>query len=282
MRSLPRPTARVRAVTQLCTSTLQNTDLSARIATILDTLEAGEADYESRGTRAELFQVPETARVGTVSRDEMQTLYTTKLSRRREPARAIYDAIMASPKYGKCPLCAERLVSTLDHYLPQTAHALFVITPLNLIPACSDCNKAKAAKQAASAHEQTLHPYFDDVDGEVWLSAKVVEDVAPVLVFAVDPPDTWSHITRDRVRAHFQMFGLRRLYAMKASQDLVQSRDYLVRLTDSAGPDGVREFLQEQAVSRGAVEKNSWQAAMYRALSRSRWFWEGGLRGIDS
>ncbi len=95
MRSLPQPTARVRAVTQLCTSTLRNTDLSARIATILDALDAGESDYESRGTRAELFQVAATADVGTVTRDEMKTLYTTKLRRKGEPARAIYDAIMA-------------------------------------------------------------------------------------------------------------------------------------------------------------------------------------------
>lgn len=282
MRSLPKPTARVRAVTQLCASTLRKPDLSARLATILDALDAGEADYEYRGTRAELFQVAETAEVGTVTRDEMQTLYTTKLSRKGEPARAIYDAIRASPKYGKCPLCAERIVSTLDHYLPQTAHALFAITPLNLVPACSDCNKAKSAKQATSAHEQTLHPYFDDVDGDVWLSARVVEEVSPVLVFAVDPPNTWSNITKDRVRSHFHMFGLSLLYTIKASQELAQNRHYLIRLADSAGPDGVREFLQEQAVSRGAVEKSSWQAAMYRALSGSRWFWEGGLRGIDS
>jgi hypothetical protein len=61
----------------------------------------------------------------------------------------------------------------------------------NLIPSCGDCNKAKLRSQPTSGEEQTLHPYFDDVDA-TWLKAKVIEADPPSLRFFPEAPATWS------------------------------------------------------------------------------------------
>src|SRR5262249_39637235 len=144
---------------------------------------------------------------------EMVWLYDAKLSRLRDRARPIYDAIKLAPRNGVCPLCGHRVVSTLDHYLAKSRHPSYTVTPLNLLPACSDCNKLKLNRQPANARDQTLHPYFDDVSSDVWLKATLIESVDPAVVFFVDPPNQWEPVLQERIRLHFRAFGLAELYA---------------------------------------------------------------------
>src|SRR5690606_34072146 len=102
-----------------------------------------------------------------VSAEEMCSLYA-RMSRPKAAGRRYYNLIRSAPLHGQCPLCGHRQVATLDHYLPKSEFPAFAVLPLNLIPACRDCNSAKLARVVLSANEQTLHPYYDDVDGEQW------------------------------------------------------------------------------------------------------------------
>jgi hypothetical protein len=266
---------------ELCADALRDEALAARLRSVAPEIEAAEAKYKERGKKASLFTIAETDDVvGRVGLEEMSALYKGTLSRLGSRPRRIYDEIKAAPRNGVCPLCGQRIVSTLDHYLPKSRHPALAVTPLNLVPSCADCNKAKLDRQPASASEQTLHPYFDEVDDEVWLTARVEETAPPALVFSPDPPVGWDDVKRTRVLTHFRTFGLGRLYATHAAEELLNIRYSLVLIANRGGAAALRSHLIEQAESRQAVTKNSWQSAMYDALLRSEWFREKGYKLI--
>jgi hypothetical protein len=132
-----------------------------------------------------------------------------------------------------CPMCGQRTVGTLDHYLAQSLHPALVVTPANLLPSCGDCNKAKLDAQPRAVIEQTLHPYFDDADDGVWLYANVEEGTPTALLFYPDPPTVWPETKQARVRLHFRTFGLGALYASHSAVELNNIRYGLQRIADA-------------------------------------------------
>lgn len=281
MRSLPKPTYTARSTIELCADNVRDEDLAERLRSVAPEIEAAEVRYKKQGEEASLFTIAESTTVaGSVTLKEMKTLYKGTLSRKDSNARYIYDAIKAAPPKGICPLCYQRVVSTLDHYLAQSKHPALAVTPMNLVPACGECNKAKLDMQPANASEQTLHPYFDDADDEVWLVANIIESTPPALVFLASSPPSWDAVKQARVFKHFQTFELGSLYSTHAAVELLNMRSALAQVADRGGANGLRAHLMEQAKSRQDVAKNSWQSAMYEALVKSEWFCEEGYKHI--
>jgi hypothetical protein len=281
MRSLTEPVHDARTTLELCANAIRDESLAARLRSVAPEIKAAEIRYKEQGKKASLFTIAGTADVaGRVGLEEMSSLYKGTLSRLGAGPRRIYDEIKAAPRNGVCPLCGQRVVSTLDHYLPKSRHPALAVTPANLIPSCADCNKAKLDRRPARASEQTLHPYFDKVDDNVWLAARVAESAPPALMFYPDPPAGWGDVKRARVSTHFRTFGLGRLYAVHAAEELINISHSLALMAARGGAAAVRAHLIEQAQSRQAVTKNSWQSAMYSALSESEWFCEEGFKLI--
>jgi hypothetical protein len=212
-----------------------------------------------------------------VSTGEMVDVYKKRMAKKDAPGRPLYDRLMAAPPHGRCPLCGQRTVSTLDHHLPKSLYPGLAVNPLNLVPACADCNKEKGEFAPSAPHEQSLHPYFDDVDGETWLFAEVLERTRPTMRFVVRPPATWLPQTARRIAHHFQLFRLGELYGSHAGEELVNIRYGLSTLFAAAGAQAVRIHLDAQAISFLKARRNTWQAAMYRALADCDWYCEGGF-----
>jgi hypothetical protein len=210
----------------------------------------------------------------------MVSLYKQRLSKQGQPARAVYDSLRAAAKFNICPLCGHRPVATLDHYLPKSSHPLFAITPLNLVPCCTDCNKVKRSDVATDIESQKFHPYFDDFDDGSWLRAQIIESTPPAIRFFVGSPAGWDKVKSQRAANHFSKLELAGLYGSNAAQELAQIAGILHELAVTAGPGEVKVHLEAQSRSRAAIARNSWQAAMYDALSRSEWFWNGGYKMI--
>ena len=264
-----------------CRGNIDDDSLKNRLGAITPELGAAEADYKHLGQVAQLYTIAGTNGVaGQVTTVEMTWLYTTKLSRKGQPGRIHYDSLRGSAPRGICPLCAQRVVSTLDHYLPKASHPAFAITPANLVPACADCNKSKLKHTATTAEEQTFHPYFDDGDDGLWLYGRVVEDTPPAVLFYAQPPAEWAAVKQARIQKHFEVLGLGTLYGANAAEELSQISYVLNRIGDSAGPEAVRQHLAEQAFSRGQAARNLWQAAFYNALAASHWFCNEGHKLI--
>lgn len=61
---------------------------------------------------------------------------------------------------GTCAVCDSH-ADTLDHVLPKTKYVQYTITPVNLVPLCSRCNRVKDAKLTEN-DRIIFHPYFHD------------------------------------------------------------------------------------------------------------------------
>ncbi|MFA1539400.1 HNH endonuclease [Actinomadura monticuli] len=215
-----------------------------------------------------------------VTNPEMISLYKNGMVRRQGPGRPIYDEIILAARHGLCPLCGQRQVSTLDHHLPKSLFPHLVVNPHNLVPACSDCNKAKLDTAPSCSEDETLHPYFDDIENDLWLKAKVLENKPTALVFYVSPPEEWDDTMKERVKRHFRTFGLASLYAAQAAYELNNIKFHLEQLYHSNIANGavlIRDHLRSQAASRHRVHINSWQSATYHALADSDWYCDGGF-----
>lgn len=279
MRNIPRPIHTVLIPLERCINSITNEDFKHRLLSTLDLLLTSEADYATKAANSQLFSIAEASIIGEVSVAEMKSIYAT-FSRKGGPTRDIYDAIKLGAIGNICPLCNQRTVSTLDHYLAKSKHPALAITPLNLVPSCKDCNTDTGTRRPTTAGEQTLHPYFDNVDDAIWLTASVTECSPPVVVFAPSPSALWSQAKQDMVRSHFRTFDLGKLYTTHAAVELVNIYYDVSRIFNINGATDVRNHLLEQANNRRHVMKNSWQAATYEGLADSIWFCSGGFESI--
>ena len=141
MKKLNPPTfAAVQAV-EACASGISDMERATVLREALPVIEAAELEYRTRGPAGELCQIAETDNVTpALNAGLMSTIYKRHFVRNGSPSRPLYEQIRMAPEHGICPLCKQRFVATLDHYLPQTRHPKLTLTPINLIPACSDCN----------------------------------------------------------------------------------------------------------------------------------------------
>ncbi|MET7311623.1 hypothetical protein ABZS68_32345 [Streptomyces sp. NPDC005571] len=191
--------------------------------------------------------------------------------------RRIYDEIMAAPMDERCPLCGHGIVRTLDHYLPKKAFPALCVDPLNLVPACSDCNHVKGESVPASTETTPLHPYFDRIDDVLWLQGRVVQGSPMWLEFFVGSPPSWDPPLISRTRHHFELFGLARLYAVQANRTVSNIRRLLAVMLDTGGSDVVRDYLRAEARTRLAVRLNGWEGVTYRTLAEDDAFCSGGF-----
>lgn len=277
MRRLPRPDVSSHHALTQCIASIQNVNLSARLALVMPTVVAAEVTYVIYGEQSTLHLMQGTDGVaGHVKTVEMQRVYTGTFVKSKA-TRNIYGAIKAAPENGICPLCSQRTVSQLDHHLPQSVHPVLTVTPINLVPACSECNKTKSAKVAGRAGEQTFHPYFEDADDARWLFATVKATRPASLVFHPAPPDHWDAVKAERIRWHFATYKLAALYASHAAVELNDIKFQLQDMAKRNTAETISKHLRGVAVSRAAAHANSWRRATYEALADSDWFCSGGF-----
>ncbi|MEU8251653.1 HNH endonuclease signature motif containing protein [Nonomuraea sp. NPDC048916] len=204
-------------------------------------------------------------------------LYEQRMAKAGSSGRAVYDRIKLAAPHGVCPLCGVRQVATLDHHLPRAKFAALSVVPLNLIPACYDCNRFKLDGRPSSESDQTLNPYFEDVSVSRWLRCQVIEGAPAVVRFFVEAPSDWSATLEERVRHHFATFRLGELYSYHAITELSSVRSLLRQILDAVGESTVRTYLAAQSWSAQADTLNSWKGAMYEALAANDWYCAGGF-----
>lgn len=252
-----------------------------RLAAAADAVEASGDQFRAAAAEQMLHALlPEDFQIPGIRMDEKAVTWLYQNGMVSGPGRAIYDELMSAPENERCPLCGHGTVSELDHFMPKSGYPALCVDPLNLIPACSDCNRAKGDTRAGTPAELPLHPYIDDIDNESWLDARVIhEDGSVRLEFFVSPPSAWDHILAARVRNHFRLFGLRKAYALKANGYISEVRGYLGSVLATGGADSVQSHLLEMASSSLIQRPNSWMGAAYRSLARDTAFCQGAFGG---
>lgn len=284
---LPRPTVTTREAYLACLEMVRDAGTKEAYEAAIGFIEQSESQFEEHAQRLDLHLLnvadfrPEAANCGTplkiTSKDLSEKLYDDRMAHPRSSGRRIYDLIKLAAPNDACPLCGIRRVSTLDHYLPKAHFATLSVTPLNLVPACSECNKVKLDVAPTKKEDQTLFPYFEDVSGVQWIQCSVISGKPAIVQFTVGEPPQCSSTLIRRVRHHFEVFRLGELYSHHANSDMTSIRWLLRELFSKLGDQGVRNYLRDHARSARKASVNSWKAAMYDALAESDWYCTGGF-----
>lgn len=252
-----------------------------RINDARDGILATMLTYQEHGQASTLHLIqPSEMTAGTVHRADMEYLYTQGLLR-VGGGRHIYDSIMGLAPNSRCPYCGHRRVRQLDHFLPKSKYPAFSVTPLNLVPSCSDCNKDKLAGDADQLADLPLHPYFDQIDQVSWLTSELLEGPTAVFLFDVDNGCGLPQQDLHRLQRQFEKLSLGELYTTEANDELSAIRLNLRNLFEAEGEGGVRHYLEDAAHSAEHHQRNSWRTALYRAASESDWFCQGGFDDPD-
>jgi hypothetical protein len=268
-----RPTFSARDVFTACCGTISDAARKARLSPNVDKVEDASAAYAIAGAGGDLqsFVVSTYNPLGTATSDDFDWLYEARLVRSK-PGRTYYLQLRDG-NGERCALCNVRTATTLDHHLPKSAFSVLSVTPDNLLPSCGECNHTKLAKAVA-----TLNTYFDDLGPGSWLKARIIETTPYVPEFFVESQPSWSPGLASRAQAHFELFGLQKLYAAQANRQIAGIRKFLTGLHEATGMEGVRQHLRQTADSFAEVEPNGWETAVYAAAASSDWFCGGGFK----
>ncbi|WP_315812466.1 hypothetical protein [Bradyrhizobium sp. SZCCHNR2028] len=253
--------------------------MAARLSAATQAVVNASREFDRAAQRGRIHQIKTHEVVAPdVTVEEMEKVYTQRMAKTGAPGRDIYDEIFSASPQGRCPLCTQRSVTTLDHHLPKARFPALAVAPLNLVPACSDCNKAKLVAVPTRAEEVGLHPYYDNLGDDVWLKAQVIERRPTAVKFKVVAPAAWDAVLSARVLHHFRALGLASLFASEAAEELINIRHQLTTLRAADPVNGVRRELRRRAESCAAARPNGWRTAAYRAWCECDWFCDGGFQ----
>lgn len=152
-----------------------------------------------------------------VSKSDLIDLYNRKLINSQLEARSYYDRIRTSSHI--CPYCGKRHVTTVDHFMPKSIYPNFSITPINLIPCCSDCNTSKNDEKYDTEDSIFFHPYSnDEINNKRWLIAKLIlKDGYLMFDFNVSDNQLDS-IEFSRMNNQFKKLKLKEYYNVEANE----------------------------------------------------------------
>lgn len=278
MLTVDRPVEDAGAVFDACAARRRDVDLRTALLAQRPHVEARAALYLQH---ADLGALVDLAPEDPVDVDpaELSDLYGHVLVKGGE--RPLYLRLRGASRFNRCPMCGQRDVKTLDHYLAKDHYPELAVFPANLVPCCFECNHVKLTYRAEERDKQLFHPYFDDWSEFRLVRATINVGARVTTSFAIRNPHGVDEELIARARNHFSELELATLYEQHSAIELVERKPIFQSTFASDGPDGLREELAFEARSRRRANINSWQSALYRALSRSDDFCAGGFEQID-
>lgn len=225
----------------------------------------------------QLFQIARNRVINTnINYEFLKKLYTQRMLDKKNIARRFYDQIIISAPKGKCPNCNHRQANTLDHYLPKSEYPILSVSPINLIPSCSNCNTGKLINYPTSSESEVIHPYFDDIDGVNWLQCSII-NIKPLLYnfSVIDSSFSTIPFLNERLKNHFNSFELNRLYKTQSSEEFENIKFQIEKLFYNGGNASLKEYLFDCYESRQKTDINSWQTAFYKCLYENDNFCNG-------
>lgn len=273
MIKIPKPQISLDNILHNCTYNMQN-PRKGRINSVKSTIIAESVKYDELAEKGELYTLNEHTSVNSIAtKDDMEALYTQKFVPKMEENRKYYNQIILLAPNNKCPYCGQNIVKTLDHFLPKSKYVTYTVTPYNLVPSCSDCNKHKLTSTFNDYTEQPLHPYYDNFDDEIWLKAKLIESEPISFQFYAEPPNTWNDIKKKRIVNNFNNLELNETYKIHAAELYYTCFNRIKKLYKIGGKSLAIERLEEYIEDELTLRNNSWKSAMYRAIIECDWYW---------
>jgi len=242
---------------------------------LADRVKAAYATYEERSRK------PTADSALKLTREQAELLRKNyNLLSAGRPFNHIRDELLALAANRKCPMCGQREVAALDHYLPKAIFPEFSALCRNLVPVCPYCNQKKGDKLGDHLGRRFLHAYYDQLPDMELLVAEVVFETTIGVIFRICPPSDFTDPIVEDLRYHFDTLNLADCYTREALQELSdRAGTFDFQHSFNGGEVGLSRMLEVEARSvRTQRGLNSWKAALYTALARSREFCSGGYR----
>lgn len=286
MKKLPLPEFGFDDVLDSCAEGMLQRNVKTRFLNTKGQFIREASMYEQLGAEGTLCNYPRldgltnaTVVIPPLTKSKLVNLYEGNLRNKEKPARNVYESLLVSTNE-KCPFCGDiGHPRNLDHFLPLAHFPQFSVMPLNLIPACRDCNMGEKGDDfALNASEQILHPYLDSdiFFDHQWVYARYINEGDGGIEYFVCPPESWNEVDKQRVIKHFDDFDLARRYGVEAGKhlsELIDQRDSFYRVMGRRIPiDELKDDFVEVTFT-SLISNNSfinhWKVVMYIALSSS-------------
>lgn len=273
MRKIDEPLFNLKTILNTFVSDTNRKSVKNSIGFSSSILENCETSYRTKIINSTIHEISRMKVTRYLGKPELLDFYDYRLVKKKS-GRFYYDAILISAPKGKCPYCSVRDADTVDHYLPKALYPIYSVTPINLLPSCMQCNKGKGIEYPTKPEEQTLHPYFDYIENNGWLSANIIQ-LEPISInYSIQKPIACSNLMFERVKNHFKSYSLNIIFASRGNEELI-GLQYQLKKQFSQGGTSLKDFLVDAYESKKALGINSWQAVLYLTLSTDEWFLNG-------
>ncbi|WP_103254708.1 HNH endonuclease [Staphylococcus aureus] len=284
---LKSPQIELKDVIQDCIYNFRDSNKKESIEKIIPEIEKFHEKYREYASKNELHLFKDPFASNNDLNNILVGLYTNKLSKINEKARNYYnlimnyttetnDVVIFSDEFKICPLCQTTEVNTLDHYLPKTKFPSLAVSPLNLIPICSKCNKNKSDYFSENAHSNLLHIYFDDISESHWLKSNVkfsfdkIENFIMDIDFFVDASAFNNKILLSRVEMTFNKYNIGQTYEILAKTAFNNQVDSFLRTFIASGEDKLKEDIYN--IIKHYNDENRWEYVFYNEIiSQNTW-----------
>lgn len=275
MKQIDKPTRKVVDILTLLKADNCEAAAVLDMESAVEILAQREILYEEKVQDNRLFEVPREQVISLrVDKAKMVSYYNYRILQ-KPGGRTFYDQVFMSAPNNICPYCTINSVKTIDHYLPKSEYPSYSITPVNLVPSCTDCNFEKKLSYPTTSNNQTFHPYFDKVDNELWIKAELMHTTPLSFQFEVIRPGDWDELTFDRAKSHFKSYNINQLFSNEANRELrgMQEKWNSLFIKDRSE---FKAYLEEIYSScRNGLGLIDWKTLMYQELSTNEWFLEG-------
>ena len=175
---------------------------------------------------------------------------------------------------GYCFLCGDRKAGEVDHYLPKSSFPEFSILPMNLIPACHECNMTKRAKYTSTQPYLYFHPYLMKFPSHQFLKAEVTLLNTVIIEYRIDTSEKGPEVT---ALAHqFDDLKLGEIYSDQAVQFMNDQLNSYHQDYRNGGAHLMRKNRRNDANSALASRgPNHWKPVLLNALADSDEFCDG-------
>jgi 5-methylcytosine-specific restriction endonuclease McrA len=245
-----------------CTGTMRSGKRRTRLFSERDSILETVSHYESSVANGSAHDFATPLSSSDVKAD-MMWMYDEKIVSQRSLDN-LYDTLRDGAG-GDCPYCGLDSPASIDHCLPKALYPQLSVTPLNLVPACYNCNTPKNAKVGGS-----LNPYFDTwATTDNWLEARIDDPNRPACVrFQVKSMAQWTPGQQLAAVRSFKNLGLEQRYADRVTAQWLAMGNRYKTLFATEGRQALLQQFDSNAVSYALNTPNGWKAAIYTEWAR--------------
>lgn len=187
---------------------------------------------------------------------------------------------LTAPSHYRCPFCARAKVATLDHFLPKGKFPEYAVMAVNLVPVCERCNLLKGEELDTVDGILLFHAFLESFPDVAILKADVAVGQTVSVTYRIEKPTFLDATTYARVVKQFTVLDLLEYYKAEAISEMADQVETYTVMGETLGKEGLKSLLESLAVAPGTVNVNHWKAVLFRALSLSDEFLDGGYKRL--